>query len=224
VLSRLDKHNLRAKLSKCTFGAESVKFLGHVVSSQGIKPDPDKIKAIQDWPVPTNGIQVAGFLGICNFYRRHVPRFAYIARPLYSLLGDKPFTWNEQCQQAFDALKHALQHAVTLTAPDPYAQYILRTDASEFALGAALSQGEGISEKPIAFESRKLSPAESRYTPHDREMLAVVHALKTWKQYLKGCPHPIKLCLITHLSLTFYARNISLAWKQDGMNLCVNTT
>lgn len=184
VLSRLVQHGIHLKLSKCNFGVSTVNFLGFVVSPNGVACDPSKLDAIAKWPTPTAKEHVSSFLGLANFYRRFVQHYARIARPLHDLTGGAPFVWTAQHTEAFEKLKHALCTAPVLALPDPHQPFRLHTDASQFAVGAVLSQGEGPTERVIAYESKKLNVHQINYTVHDKELFAVVHALTKWRHYL----------------------------------------
>lgn len=193
VLSLLNQHKLLAKTSKCLFGVSSMDFLGHVVSHQGISTDPKKIKAVQDWPNLKHSKEVLSFLGLANFYRRFVKDFSKIAAPLTALTNkDTPFTWGPAEQQSFDSLKQALTTAPILAIPDFTKPFLVRCDASTYAIGQVLCQGEGKDERVIAYESRKLSPAEMKYEIHDKELLSVIHALRKWRHYLYGARQRIE--------------------------------
>jgi len=129
------------------------------------------------------------FLGLANYYRKFVDHFAELALPLTDMLrssGNSLEGWNDACDTAFADLKAAITSAPCLVLPDPTKPYFLFTDASEFAMGAVLCQEHGGQLHPIAFESKKLSPAEKNYTTHEKELLAGVHALKRWRHYLEG--------------------------------------
>ncbi|KAJ9520558.1 hypothetical protein QJQ45_007406 [Haematococcus lacustris] len=192
VLSLLRQHKLYAKLSKCEFGRSQTQFLGHIITSTGIACDPNKVVAINSWPVPTTVHEVRSFLGLANYYRRFVNNFSTIAEPLTALTQadghDKQgkVTWTSAQQSAFDALKHALTSAPILIAPDPTQPYTLRCDASGIGIGAVLSQGTGPAEHVVAYHSRKLLPAERNYPTHEQELLSLVEALKVWRHYLLG--------------------------------------
>jgi hypothetical protein len=191
VLERLEQNQFYVKLSKCDFFKPEVKYLGHIVSDTGIKPDPDKIKLVTDWPVPKTVRDVRSFLGLANYFRRFVPKFAEISDPIVNLTkvvcsrrksDTTNVVWTPQCETAFAALKQALTSAPVLRVPDLNKPFQLITDASDYALGAILVQ-EG---QPVAYESRKLAKAERNYHTTDKELLAVVHALKLWRCYLEG--------------------------------------
>lgn len=186
VLTKLREHKLVAKLSKCEFGVDSMEFLGHVVSGDGISMQEDKVKAIQEWPTPKNATEVLQFKGLAGFYRRFVKNFSKMAAPLSALCGNTPFKWGPEEQQAFDSLKQAITTAPVLQPADFSRPFVVTCDASGNAVGAVLSQGEGKDARPVAFESRKLNDAERKYKVHDQELLAVVHALKKWRHYLHG--------------------------------------
>lgn len=194
VLEVLRKHQLYAKLSKCDFLKTEVDFLGHVVTPEGIKMDPKKLTAIQDWPQPTNLKEVQSFLGLVNYYRRFIRNHAELCAPLTDLTRkEQPFTWTQQQQAAFDTLKQKLTSDPVIAIPDPSKPFTVKvtTDASSFAVGAVLTQIQDDVEKPIAFESRKLTDAETRYATHERELLAIIQALQTWRCYLSGRPFKV---------------------------------
>ena len=186
VLTLLRQEKLIGKLTKCEFGISSMEFLGHVVSDQGISTDPEKVKSVQDWPTPQNATDVMRFLGLANFYRRFVKDFSKIAAPLTSLTGNVPFVWSPAAETSFQSLKTALTTAPILCLPDSSKPFILECDASKFAIGQVLCQGEGRDRRVVAFESRKMIPAEVNYPVHDQELLSVVHGLKKWRHYLHG--------------------------------------
>jgi hypothetical protein len=183
VLQRLQEHNLYAKLSKCDFCKNEVEFLGHVVGQDGIKVDPAKVKTVQEWPALTSVKEIQSFLGLVNYYRRFIPSYALIALPLSELIKkDVPFKWGPAQRAAFDFLKQALISAPVLAVFDPEKAISVHTDASDHAIGAVLMQ-EG---RPVAYESRKLTPAERNYAVHEKEELAIVFALSKWRVYLHG--------------------------------------
>lgn len=120
IFQRLKNANLKLKPSKCNLFQKSVKFLGHVVSDKGVHTDPDKTEAVRIWPVPKTVKEVRSFLGLCSYYRRFVSGFANIARPLHKLCEkNSKFTWNEDCQKAFNSLKNSLMSSPLLAYPLP---------------------------------------------------------------------------------------------------------
>ena len=156
---------------------EQTEFLGHIIGADGIRPDPKKLAAIRDWPVPASATDVRAFLGLANYYRRFVKRFADLAAPLHELTGLSGFKWEARHQAAFEALRDAMtSEPLVVHAPDP----------SGVGIGAVLTQGKGHLERVIAYHSRKLSKAEANYPVHEQEMLALVESLKVWRHYLLG--------------------------------------
>ena len=185
VLQTLREEKLYLKKEKCHFLKEEVEFLGHIVSKDGIKVDPTKVAAVKDWPTPKDVSEVRSFLGLTNYFRKFIVGYASVVRPMTALLAkDAPYTWSPQCSAAFEAVKHALTSAPVLKLPDLNKPFVVVTDASDFCLGACLMQ-DG---HPVAFESRKLIPAERNYHTGEKELLALVHALKIWRCYLEGVP------------------------------------
>ena len=183
VLEILRKQKWFAKFSKCEFWLREVAFLGHVISKEGIKVDPAKIKAVVDWSSPRNVAEVRSFLGLAGYYRRFVQDFSKIARPMSSLLQKEVrFVWTEACEQAFQQLKQRLVSAPILTLPNDEEDFEVYSDASKNGLGCVLMQGG----KVIAYASRQLKVHERNYPTHDLELAAVVFALKIWRHYLYG--------------------------------------
>ena len=188
VLSLLRKNGLYVKLSKCSFMQEETEFLGHVISKDGIHTNAGLVKAIKEWPRPTKQKDVQQFIGLAQFYHQYINNFADIALPLTDLLGEGvPFSWNSDREKAFATLKDAISKAPVLRIFDPELPTTVETDASGFALGAVLFQTDKNGEaRPVAFTSRKLNSAERNYPTHEQELLAVIHALRTWRYYLDG--------------------------------------
>jgi hypothetical protein len=183
VLNILKGNNLTVALHKCTFNQSTVLFLGHIISKEGVATDPTKVAALQQFPVPTDVSRLRSFLGTTNYFRRFIRKYAEIVRPLTDLLRkDIPFTWSDKCQHAFDTIKQLLTNAPVLTLPDwrSNKQFTMICDASYEGVGGVLMQNE----RPIAFESRKLTPAESRYSVPELEMMAVVHCCRVWRCYI----------------------------------------
>jgi hypothetical protein len=188
VLQRLRDHELYARPSKCVFFTDTIKYLGHVIGPDGIKPDPDLVQAIVDYPQPHTLKQLQSFLGLSNFYRKYVENYSKIALPLTDALqhasNSRPIAFTIDMIQAFDALKKALTSDPCLQLPDPDGEYEVTTDASEeeATVGAVLTQNG----HPIAYESKKLNPHQRNYPVHDKEMCAIMHALDRWRPFLLG--------------------------------------
>ena len=187
VLDRLRNVGLKAKPSKCEVFKTEIKFLGHMVSADGINPLPDKLEAIRDWPVPHCLRDVRAFFSLASYYRRFVKGFATIAEPLTRLTRKMArFEWTDGAQQAFEALKKALVEATSLAFPLPQKPCILDTDTLDVAVGAVLSQKIDGVERPIAFFSRVMNSIQRNYCTTRRELLAVICALQHFRDYLLG--------------------------------------
>jgi hypothetical protein len=183
VLTRLKEHQLYAKFSKCAFWLEEIQFLGHVLSARGIAVDPSKVKDILEWKPPTTVHQVQSFLGLAGYYRRFIPDFSKLVKPITSLLkNDAKFNWSSKCNEAFEQLKILLTTTPMLAQPDINKSFDVYCDTSGSGLGCVLMQ-EG---RVIAYASRQLRRHEEHYPTHDLELAAVVHALKIWRHYLLG--------------------------------------
>lgn len=215
VLSRLAKHNLAAAVDKCVFHVHEVEFLGYVISQDGIAMAEDKVESIRKWEQPKNVKDVQAFLGFANFYRRFIEGFSRAAKPLTDLtkktLGK--FQWTAEADKAFKTLKAKFTEAPILKHFDPEKQAILETDASDFAIGAVLSQHHDKRLHPVAFHSRKMSPAEMNYEIHDKEMLAIVVALEDWRHYLQGGKFPV-LIYTDHKNLEYFMTTKTLNRRQ----------
>lgn len=187
VFSRFRKYNLKLKPSKCNLLQTQVKFLGKIVSENGIAVNPDSIEAVKKWPIPKGKKDVESFLGFSNYHRDHIKNFAEIAEPLHQLTGQKTdFAWHEKHQQAFEQLKEALLNAVILSFPTPDDIFILDTDASEKTIGAELSQVQNGVEKTISYASRVLTPTQRKYCTTRKELLAIVCFTRHFRHYLLG--------------------------------------
>ena len=188
VLARLEKYDLYLKPEKCSFAQTSIEYLGVIITDGHVKMDPAKVAGILDWPTPQKLKQVQAFLGFCNFYRRFIKDYSVIARPLFSLTQkDVPFAWGPDQESAFRALIHEFTKAPVLALPDHSLPFRLITDASDFAIGAILEQPDALNRwHPIAFYSKSLHGPEINYEIHDKELLAIIRALDTFRHYLEG--------------------------------------
>lgn len=203
VLGRLGAEGLKAKLGKCAFFQREVKYLGHVVSSQGVSTDPSKIEVVSQWRTPTSLSELRSFLGFASYYRRFVEGFAKLAAPLHKLVAELAGgktkkrrevsfngAWDEICQDSFEALKRKLTSAPVLAYADFTLPFILEVDASFSGLGAVLSQEQGGTVRPIAYASRSLRPTErnmNNYSSMKLEFLALKWAMaEKFREYLLG--------------------------------------
>jgi hypothetical protein len=199
VLQRFEKANLLLQPEKCTFVLPQLNYLGYVVSRDGVTASPDKVKAVRQYPVPKN-VKVRSFLGLASFYRRLVPKFAQIAKPLTQLIRkDTQFKWEGSQQTAFKKLKEICSEKA-LAYPDFKSQFILTTDASKVAVAAVLSQVQDGVEHSMAFASRQMNRAEQNYFASEAEMLAVIWATKQFRCYLYGKRFKVRT---DHSALTY---------------------
>lgn len=201
VFERLRQHGLKIQPDKCEFLRKEVAYLGHIISNEGVKPNPEKVQAVQNFPIPKSCKDIKSFLGLAGYYRRFIINFSKLMKPLTSLLKkDVPFLWGESQQHAFDTCKEILTTAPILQYPDFSKEFVLTTDASVHAIGAILSQGEVGKDLPIAYASRTLNKSESNYSTIERELLAIVWAVKHFRPYLFGRKFKI---LTDHKPLTW---------------------
>ena len=187
VLQKLERAGLKLNPKKCHLFQRKVDYLGHVISAEGVATDPKKIEVVTKWPQPASKMDVRSFLGLCSYYRRFVPSFADVTRPLHVLTEERsPFLWTNSCQQAFEALKTALTQTPILVLPTVDDDFILDTDASNVGIGAVLSRTKDGKEQVIAFFSRALSKPERNYCTTRKELLALVKAVHHFHHYLYG--------------------------------------
>lgn len=187
LFARLSAAGLRLQPEKCAFLSTKVKYLGHIISENGVSPDPAKIEAVQNFPIPKTPKNIREFLGLVGYYRRFIAEFARRTKSLSDLLKQgRKFVWGEEQQKSFDDMKDCLTRAPILQYPDFEKPFILTTDASDYAIGAVLSQGKVGHDLPIAYASRLLTKAERNYSTTERECLAVVEYARYFKHYLYG--------------------------------------
>ena len=195
-----------------------IEFLGHHVGREGLRMMQDKVDAVQRWPVPRNASELRSFVGLAGYYRRFVQGFSRLAAPLHELThtaDGQTYSWQPVHQAAFDTLKKALREAPVLALPDPDRQYVVNTDASDFATGAVLQQDFGHGLQPVAYMSHKMSDAETRYPTHDKEMLAIINMLGEWRTYLQG-RQPFTIRVLTdHNSLQYFMTQQSMSARQS---------
>lgn len=192
IFQRLKKYGLSINVAKSKFAEKEVEYLGYVVNKEGIRPIPDRVKAVIEFKKPSNVSELRRYLGIINFYHRFIENAAAILAPLNRyLVGAKkrdkrPIDWTIQAEEAFKESKERLAKTTLLTHPREDAKLLLRTDASNAAMGAVLEQRQGGEYKPLGFFSRKLSETQQRYSTYDRELLAIYAALKFFRYMVEG--------------------------------------
>lgn len=190
----LKEYQLLAKLSKCTFGRSTVGFLGHIIASDGVHLDPEKIRAMVDWKSPSNIKLLRGFLGLTGYYRRFIQNYASIAAPMTNLLKKDSFKWTDSAEESFKNLKLAMTTAPVLAFPDFSLQFEVEIDACGLGIGAVLLQ----KNHPIAFYSCKLSERMQAASVYIKEMFAITQSVHTSRHYLLGSSFIIR---IDHRSL-----------------------
>jgi len=191
VLERMGTAGLQLDIDKCEFHVQSTKYLGFIIEAgKGIRMDPEKIKAIMEWEEPSSVKGVRSFIGFVNFYRQFIDHFSSIAAPLTRLMSKEnatPLILESNAREAFYALKAAITVAPVLMQFDPERRTILECDASNWGAGCALIQlDESGLKHPVAFFSKKFSPAECNYDVHDKELLAIILGLTEWEPELIG--------------------------------------
>jgi hypothetical protein len=208
ILSIMEEQSLYAKESKCEFGMTEVLCLGHIIGAKGVQVHREKIKAIVEWPTPKTLTELRGFLGICTYYRKFVKGFSQLCAPLIDLTKKGAFKWNEEAQMTMDKMKKVMSTCLVLALPDFNLPFTLECDALGEGIGAILMQNR----HPLAYESRKLRGPELLYKIYDKEMLAIMHALAKFRQYLVGARFVVKS---DHNSLKYLLEQKDLNERQQ---------
>ena len=202
VLQRLEDHGILINVPKSVFGVLELDFLGYHVDVSSIRPMETKVQVVRDFPRPTSQRKLREFLGLVNFYRRFIPDGATLLQPLNQLLSRstaRTLDWTDAAIEAFDAVKKALAQATLLVHPKIGAPTCIMTDASEVAIGAVLQQVVEGQWQPLAYFSKSLKPAETRYNAFDRELLGIYLAIKHFRYFVEGR----QLLLTDHKPLTY---------------------
>lgn len=187
VFEKLRESNFKIQLDKSEFLRKEIEFLGHIVSTEGIKPNPNKISAVKNFPIPRTAKNLKSFLGLLGYYRKFIPNFAKLTKPLtVCLKKGMEIKLTESYVKTFEMCKNLLCNDPILQYPDFSKDFILTTDASNFALGAVLSQGQIGNDKPICYASRTLNTSETNYSTIEKELLAIVWATRYFRPYLFG--------------------------------------
>jgi hypothetical protein len=215
VLDRLREKDLKAQLEKCEFHKTEVSFLGFKVGRNGVSMQEDKTAAIRDWAAPTKVKEVQEFLGFCNFYRSFIKDYSKITAPLTNLTKkDQVWNWGPEAEAAFKELKAEFAINRVMAPQDPEKQGIVETDASDAAMGAVYSQVDERGKlRPVAFFSKKFSPAELNYEIHDKELLAIVATMREWRHYLEGAKHQV-IVYTDHQNLSYFTTTKQLTRRQ----------
>ena len=193
VFQRIRTSGMLLKPSKCFFGLTTVQYLGHIVTPEGIRPDPAKVIRIRNFPTPRNVGEVRTFLGMAGYYRKFVRNFSIVAAPISHLTAkDQPFIWTEECAKAFDVLRNAIADEAVLNHPEFDQPFIIDSDASGVGLGAVLSQVVDGVERPICFASRALQPAERIWHTQEKEALGILWALQQFRHFVLGADFTVR--------------------------------
>lgn len=216
ILRRLAEFNLKIQLDKCEFMRRETEFLGHVITQEGIKQDPEKVKKTLDWKLPENQKQIKQFLGLSGYYRRFIKDYSKIVKPMTKFLKKDQTVdiHDESYKAAFSKLKQIIASDQILAYPDFNLPFILTTDASNYAIGVVLSQMQDKIERPIAFGSRTLTKCESNYSTIEKEALAIMWGIDKFKPYLYGN----KFTLFTDHKPLQYIKNCNKNQKQKNLN------
>ena len=179
----MEEEDLHLKLTKCTFDQTKVEYLGLVVKDGEVLMDPTKLKAVKQWEPPTSVKVVRSFIGFCNFYWKFIPNFSALTHPLHDLTKKGvTFQWGKEQSNMFVKLKEIFLSVPVIKMLDMTKHFFLMTDASLMASGGVLIQKDSNGDyHPCAYHSATFSPAERNYDIYDRELLAVIQALKEWQ-------------------------------------------
>lgn len=188
VAERLRKANLSVNMEKSKFCLKELPYLGYILSSEGLRPNPDRVEAIINYERPNSIRSLRRFLGMANYYRRFIPFFSNYTAPLTDLLRKKPksIRWNEMAEQAFSRIKECLITAPVLSNPNFDLPFVIQSDASDTAIAAVLTQEHADGEKVIAYFSQKISPTQQSYAASEKEGLAVLSAIAKFRPYIDG--------------------------------------
>src|SRR6266481_5425310 len=220
ILQPLHSYKLFLQLEKCKFECQEVDYLGLVISKDHVAMDPVKVQGVTDWPQPAKVKDVQSFIGFVNFYRRFIHDFSEIACPLHALTWkSKDWSWGAAKQQAFDVLKSTVTSTPTLALPSKSSPFCLECDASNFTMGAVLSQQhqDGLFHL-IGFMSKSFSDMERNYQIHNKEMLAIMCALEEWRHFLKGSDQKFKIHM-DHKNLSYFREAHKLNCHQAQWSL-----
>lgn len=195
VMTRLTDIGLKLNMKKSKFGQSRIRYLGHDISKEGLHPNPDSVEAIANAPAPTDLPSLRSFLGLTSWFSKFIPNYAMVVDPLREILrsSQNGFTWTEAAEASFRRLKQLLVHSPALALFDPFLPTFVSTDASDYGIGGVISQRHpDQTERPIAFASRTLTPAERKYSTVEKEALACVWTVERWRTYLWGRKFTLK--------------------------------
>lgn len=216
VLEKLQEAGLQVDIDKCEFHQTEVKYLGLILTTEGIRMDPEKVSAVVEWQRPSNVKEAQGFLGFANFYRRFIKGYSSVVRPIIkATLKHQEFLWTKECQSAFEELKRLFTSAPILQHFDFDKETRIETDASDGVTAGVLLQRDDATSpwKPVAYLSKKMLPAECNYDIYDKELLAIVRAFEEWRPELEASPVPIEVSS-DHKNLVYFMKSKVLNRRQ----------
>ena len=214
ILDCLRKAGLHAKISKCEFYKDEVKYLGFLIGYKGIRMDPDKIKTIVEWKTPKTVTDVRSFTGFAGFYRKWIENFSGILSPITALeKKGTPFLWTDKCEEAFQRIKAEFVKQPILLAFDWGLETIVECDSSDFVVGGILSQKHADGLHPVAYFSKKHTPTECNYEIYDKELMAIVRCLEEWQPELEGSTEPFTI-ITDHRNLEYFMTTKQLNRRQ----------
>ena len=225
VLTRLTENKWYCKLKKCDFAARQVEYLGHIISDGTIAIDQSKLKALLEWPVPFKSLrETQSYLGFTGYFRKFIEKYSHIARPLHALARkDTKFVWTDEHTQAVKQLNEALTNPKCLALFDSQRNTCLTTDACDYAMGAVLAQQYDSGERPIAFLSKSLDACQRNYSMWEKELFAVVWAVRELRPYLRSHHFTLRsdnkpsvqILNTTNVKLSTMATSRVLRWLAD---------
>jgi reverse transcriptase-like protein/integrase-like protein len=214
VLQKIKDHNLFLKAKKCSFHKKQVEYLRVIIRQGKVEMDPVKVEEIAKWPILMTIKDVCSFLGFCNFYQNFIANFSAVAHPLNDLIKKQwQWSWTADEQASFDTLKDLCSSYLVLWSPDWTKQFFMDTNASDFALGAVISQEFDDGRHPIAFHSCTLLLAEWNYNIHDKEMATIVYGFKCGCPYFLGTNYPIAI-RTNHKNLQYFCQLQKITGRQ----------
>jgi len=207
VLRRLEENDLFVKPEKCVWKVKEVGFLGVIIGEDEVRMEKEKVQGVIEWPVPRSVKDVQKFLGLANYYRQFVKDFSKIAKPLYEMTRkETKWSWGERQQKAFEELKEKFTTEPVLVTLDLDKEMRVEVDVSDFAMGGVLlMKCEDEKWRPVAYISKSLNEAERNYKIHDKEMLAIIRCLETWRHFLEGAKDQFKIWT-DHKNLEYFMK------------------
>ena len=215
VIRRLEENDLYVKPEKCKWKVRKVGFLGVVIGLEGIKMEKDKVKGVMEWLTQKYVKDIQKFLGLVNYYHRFIEGFASVARPLHDMVKkDEKWEWTEKQEEVFKELKEQFTKELVLAAPDINKKIRMEVDISDYAMGGVLSmEREDGKWRPVAFLSKSLNETERNYEIHDKEMLAIIRGLESWRHLLEGVQFKFEIWT-DHKNLEYFIKVQKLNQRQ----------